>query len=428
MKKIFNVICTVSLAAGLTFGFSNVTHAAWEDMNYLNTCNTAEDIPSAGAELINDTADRSPDGTAYLKGSQNSDLWLYNQNNPPLNIAFEAVFSSSSVTSFCTWETDIKFSADYSGFSIRNNKGATAGKINTTIIYYNGALHFSKESGTTICNASTDKWYHVKITGAYGTEQDSSVLKLTVSQYNDDGSLTEVAAVSYPGAKYGEIMRNNSAPTRFVFNPGTCVDNIKAYKLKPLIFETSPASNEAQAISAGEDIQFESFIYADEDKTMKISDIPVIYELWNADKTDYLISDTISISPEGGLLSTTAAAENTTFTVVATCSDFPELRSETTITVSGLPILEFEGAGFNEDYTTLVNLKYTQNYENEGDMTFSVGFYDESGRLIDIYSKNLAYRDQVTGTLYITFNKELPPEFDPDSGEMKVFVWSKTIK
>ncbi len=428
MNKILKTFLTLSVASGLIFTAATAVSAEWTDMNYLNPCNTKEDIPSSGAELIDDENDRSPDGTAYLKGSSDKSKWLYNCDNPPLNIAFEALFSNTAVTSFSTWETDIKFSTDYSGFSMRNSKGATGSKVNTTIVYHDGALHFSNGTGTTLCEVTTDDWYHIKLTGIYDQGQDNSMLKIAISKYNTDGTLTDITTVSYPGAKYGEIMRNNKAPTRFAINPGTCVDNIRAYKLKPVVLETVPSSAETLNISAGEDIQFTSLMYADADKKMKMSDMPIVYELWNADKTDYLISDTVTITPQDGLLSIAPSTQDVEFTVVATCTAFPEFVSTVKVSVAGVPMLKFEGVGFDEDYTTLVNLKYTQNYENEGDTTFVIAFYDENGRLLETYSKNLAYRDQANGTLYVTFNKALPKEFDPNNGEMKVYVWSKTTK
>lgn len=416
MKKL---ICTAAAVMGIMIGVSTASYAAWEGLSYKNSCNTAEDVPSAGAILVDDAEDRAPDGTAYLKGSTETDDLLLD------GVAFEVIFSSKAVSSFCTWEADVMFTDEGTGFSIRNNAGATNGKVNTTLVYGDGYIRFSKATGTKLCEASLNTWYHVNIMGAYGQGEEDAVLKINIYEYAVDGTLNEVGEAAYPGMKYGDLLRNDYAPTRFVVNPGTCVDNLAMYEMPAKALNITPNGN--INVTAGESVQFSSQLYADEAETLKMTGYDVIYELLTEDKSDYLISDTITVTPETGLLNVAGQAESQTFTVRARCVDFPEISDDITVTVSSVPMLEFIGAGFDETYTKLVNLKYNQYYENEGDIQFITVFYNADGILIDMYIKELAYADQKTGETIITLNRDLPEGFDVNTGEMKVFVWSKTF-
>lgn len=427
MKSMLKNLCAVTLAAGMSWGIATVSHAAWEGLNYTNDCNTAEGVPSAGAVLIQSGA---ADGTGYLKASDNQSDWTHFKGEGDiLNIAFEEVFSGKEVSDFCTWETDVMFTADGAGFSIRDGSGARQGKVNTTIVYGNSAIRFSKKDGTKICDAKANMWYNIKLVGIYGLGQENAVMKLTVSEYAGDGSLSEVKTLVYPGAKYGEIMRNDKAPTRFAVNPGTCMDNISVKAMPPAAMEITPSAENGISMKAGEEKQFNIQLYADAEKTMKMPGANVVYELWNADKSDYLISDVITISPETGLLTVAGAAQSQSFVIRAKCVDCPEIYAEVSVSVEGVAMLEFVGAAFTDDtYTVLKQLDFIQNYANEGDITFMVAIHDKNGVLMDVFFKNVAYQDQTAGKMSVTLNETMPEGFDPASGDtMKVLIWSKTM-
>lgn len=431
MKKILKKLLAVGLTAGMIFGAVNISYAEWEGINYANGCNTAEDIPSAGAVLIDDDADRAPDGTAYIKASDVSSDWLYapKAGGDPLDIAFEAVFSSKAVSAFCAWETDIKFGAEAAGFSIRDASGAKQGKVNTTIVYGSGAIRFSKPDGTKICDAEIGTWYNIKLVGVYGLGSEDAVMKVTVSEYLEDGSAEMIAEVEYPGeGKHGDLLRNDKAPTRFAVNPNTSVDNMTVCAIQPAALDIVQPEEDAVSMTAGEEQQLDVQLYADAERTMPMPDVDIVYELWNADASDYLISDTVTVTPETGLLKVSAQAQTQTFIVRARCADFPDIYDEISVNVEEVPILQFIGAGFDETYSTLINLKFDQNYENEGDLQVLTAFYDADGVLVDMFVKDLAYADQRTGETIVTLNRELPENFDINTGKIKVFVWSKTIE
>lgn len=428
MNKLLKNLSAVTIAVGLSLGIVTVSHAAWERFNYSNDCNTAEGV--TGAVLVDSGA---PDGSAYLKASENASDWLYatksngSELDASLKIAFEVIFSGSAIEKFCTWETDVMFTAESSGFSIRSSSGKDQGKVNTTLIYGNDAIRFSNANGTKICDAKLNKWYHVEIVGVYGLDKENAVLKLTISEYNEDGLLTELKTLSYPGAKYGEILRNDNPPKRFAVNPGTCVDNITVTEMPVAAMELVPI-NETITVKAGTDTRFSANLYADDEKSMLMPGTAVTYELYNADKSDYLISDSVLIS-EDGLLTVMGATEVESFVIKVSCKDFPDVYDEVFVNVERVPMFEFVGATFaDETYKTLVNLKFVQNYENEGDVSFVVAVHNEDGVLKDTFFRTLEYREQTTGEMVITMNEELPKDFNPETDTMKVMVWSKTIE
>lgn len=417
MKRTLKGLCAFAAAAGLCFGAAVVSQAAWNGTSYLNDYNTAVDVPQ-GAVLVDNEADRAPDGTAYIKASDNMSDWLKAAEGS--DMAFEALASTKALGTFCTWETDIKFTQTDAGFSIRNNTGANSGNLNTTIVLgSDNTLRLSSANGSRIFSdtINLNEWYHIKLVGVYGT-YDGSVT-LTVSKYNTDGSLTLVNEVK-------EInRRNNKTATRFVFTPGISVDNVNVYEMPPKGLELTGTAS----MTAGESQQFSYQLYADNAKTMPMSGMDVVYELYNADATEYLISDDITITSTGGLLTVSGSAEAQSFVVRAKCVDFPEVYVDVEVNVDSVAMLEFIGASFDDvdNPTTLVNLKFKQGYENEGDITFVAAVFDANNRLMNAYTKNLAYKDQQAGDLTVTLNKALPAEFDKDTCTIKVFAWTKTI-
>lgn len=431
MKKLLNSICAAALVTGLCLGTTTISQAAWNGMNYKNECNTADDLPEIGAVLVDEATDRAPDGTAYIKAHETE--LLHDNNTNALDMAFEMKFSASAIESFSTWETDIMFTAEDSGFSIRNNSGANQGNVNTTIKYGSGALHYSSATGDKICDAELNKWYHIKLTGVYGKGQDNAIMNISIYKYGDNNVLELVKETAYPGSKYGNVLRNDKAPTRFAFAPGTCVDNVVAYEITPEIV-TLTANTETNAdgeidIRAGETLSFGYNLYADTEMSMEMSGFSVVYELWNTTGTEQLISDEVSITPEGGILTVSGAATAQSFVVRAKCVDFPEVYDDIIVNVESVPMIEFVGAGFDDidNPTTIVNLKFNQHYENEGDISFIAAVYDENKALVDVCSKTLAYKEQKTGELIITLNEQLPAGFDKDTWTIKVFAWSKTL-
>lgn len=421
MKNLIKGTCTLAIVSCMLLSAMPAVNAAWNGISYENQCNTAENLPEKGdAVLIDDAADRAPDGTAYLKAGE---TLLHDNGTNTLDIAFELLYNSKDLGTFASWETDIKFTSEGSGFSIRNDTGAKAGKINTTIVYGNNAIRFSKESGTKFCDASIDKWYHIKLVGVYGAGEDNAVMNISISEYQEDGSLKEVGKVSYPGSKYGDILRNDKAARRFTFTPGVCVDNVKFNELPPAAVSLSGATD----LKAGAEEHYSAQLYADVEKTMPLSGLDVVYEILTADASEYLISDTVTITPEGGLLTVAASAEEQSFIIRAKCVDVPEIYDDIIVNVESQPMLEFVGAGFNEAYDTLVNLKFNQYYDNEGDISFIAAIYDENDRILDVYNKTLAYKDQKEGELIVTLNAPLPDSFDREKDTIKVFAWSKTV-
>lgn len=431
MKRILKRLCAVVSVMGLFLGTTTISQAEWNGMNYRNECNSVDDIPEKGAVLVDDSTNRAPDGTAYIRAHE-KDL-LHDNKKDALDIAFEMKFSASAIESFSTWEMDIMFTAEESGFSIRNNSGANQGSVNTTIKYGSGALRYSGATGDKICDAEMNKWYHIKLTGVYGNGQDNAIMNISIYKYDDNNVLKLVGEVAYPGGKYGNVLRNDKAPTRFAFAPGTCVDNVTAYEIAPKAVMLN-ANKETNAdggidIKAGESISFSYNLYADSEKSMEMSGFDVVYELWNTTGDEQLISDEISITPEAGVLTLSGAAQTQSFIVRAKCVDFLDVYDDIVVDVESVPIIQFIGAGFDaiENPTKIVNLKFNQNYENEGDISFVVAVYDENKLLVDVHSKALAYKEQKTGELVITLNEQLPVEFDKDTWTIKVFVWSKTL-
>lgn len=329
----------------------------------------------------------SIDGSWAYKANSSTIISLGSERSEYTLTEFDARFSENN--SFVYWEKGVNGGSNWnSSFHLRD------GALTTQ----SGGSNYPPYG----ISATTEDWFHFEV--LYSPDNASCI----VTKYNSDGTLGE------PIKKLDIERRNAKAYGSLELGTGVIIDNIKVSVAAANQIElTAPDTS----MFSGGTMQL--------GYTVSRNGLPILTKsglTWKVldGSGKQVIDDSITISDDG-LLTVGALVPTQTIKVVlesAAGEDFVE------ISVQKKEYFKITNIGVNEDDTKIVKLFVEKKYEYNDKVTFIIAIYNEDGRLVDVKVASRFGDSMALGENDITFDIDLPENFNPETYTIKVMTWT----
>lgn len=337
--------------------------------------------------LDNLTRVESIDGSCAYKANSSTIISLGSEHSEYTLTEFDARFSTDG--SFVYWEKSTSGGSKWnSSFHLRS------GDLTTQ----KGGSDYPSYG----ISATTEDWLHFEV--LYSPDNASCI----VTKYNSDGTLGE------PIKKLDIQRRNAEAYGSLELGTGVIIDNLKVSVAAANQIElTAPDTS----MFSGGTMQL--------GYTVSRNGLPILTKsglTWKVldGSGKQVIDDSITISDDG-LLTVGALVPTQTIKVVlesAAGEDFVE------ISVQKKEYFKITNIGVNEDDTKIVKLFVEKKYEYNDKVTFIIAIYNEDGRLVDVKVASRFGDSMALGENDITFDIDLPENFNPETYTIKVMTWT----